>query len=444
MAWKQIPRVIFIVSSFITVLINMVWLEGGQDVMKTHPELGKEQTLAEFFNSWRRQQPDHDNSNKKLDGGNDPLSSPSSECDYRGQRVDILSVASNSRPLYYETQQRTWANHPLVRNFFVITESNDTEPACVNENLPNDKAMQVPKYCKRRHSFLQNYDNTTWFMNRVSHLYANPQWLAKKKNPAGWICAQKRFPMGLSNAVSGMYDMACEISQLVSFPSSNMFANLTCRGPQGYLERGEPFPDYLVVVDDDTYYNMDIFYSTVMLSSRRRSASPYVAAGCRIRRANNFLFPFGGYGLAFSKGSLELLSRPIDITKPPKDEWEKAAQSWLTKQNAIFERDSFTNGMSLADLIKTFVMEEPFENVENWTRGYCFHGHFLFSYFIEHYKLGMAGLDTMLDSEIVHRSGTPKITNQCLNEYSNCSSSSSLVCHYQTPQDMERLDSEHK
>ena len=325
------------------------------------------------------------------------------EYQFNGKTVDILSVASNSRPSYYQTQRRTWAAHPLIRNFFYITEDDDAEPACVERTLTRKQAMAVPKYCSSRY---MNSQNTTWFMQRIVHLYAKSAWLAKKSNPEGWLCAQKRFPMGLSKVVTG------------------------------YAARKESLPDYLIVVDDDTYYNMDAFFSTIM--SNRDSTTPYVAAGCRIVRKKNVMFPFGGFGLTFSKGSLERLSRPIDLRIDPSDDFEKAAHFMLKERNAIYEMDSFQNGKNLAHLIRHFVMQESFENVKDWTRGFCFHGHFLLSYFITYYKLSNKGLEAVLGSDLVHKSGDPVFKNICLNAYSNCNATS-FACHYQKPHDMERL-----
>ena len=51
--------------------------------------------------------------------------------------VDIMSVGSNLRRSYLEAQQRTWASHPTVRNFFPITEDDDYDPYCA-ANMTRD------------------------------------------------------------------------------------------------------------------------------------------------------------------------------------------------------------------------------------------------------------------------------------------------------------------
>jgi hypothetical protein len=84
-------------------------------------------------------------------------------------------------------------------------------------------------------------------MQRFVHFYAREAWLMKKPNPVGWLCAQKRFPIGLARTVLG------------------------------YAKRGEEsLPDYLFVVDDDTCYNMDTYFSSIVKD--RESSEPFVAS----------------------------------------------------------------------------------------------------------------------------------------------------------------------
>ena len=70
-----------------------------------------------------------------------------------GKVVDILSVASNKRPDYVRTQRNTWANHPLVRNFFNVTEDLDNGQGAHRSchKLPIHKVLKVPKFCRERY-----------------------------------------------------------------------------------------------------------------------------------------------------------------------------------------------------------------------------------------------------------------------------------------------------
>lgn len=206
-----------------------------------------------------------------------------------------------------------------------------------------------------------------------------------------------------------------------------------------YKEKNEPLPSFLVLVDDDTYYNIDEL-SAQFLSMQDQSL-PGVTAGCRVNHggiAKGVVFPFGGFGLIFTKGTLERLSQPITCNgggDRNMSVWEKSVCSDALANNLIGEKELFRNGMSLSELIEAYVNTEKFVDHKKWTRGFCFHGHWFFSYFVQIYHLSSSEMmDALLGSEI---SGG-KYTGLCNNNYEHCNSSS-VVCHYQTPDDMERL-----
>ncbi len=334
---------------------------------------------------------------------------------YEEKIVDVLSVASNQRPDYVQTQRNTWARHPLVRNFFNVTEDLDGGDSCLR--IPETEVLKVSRWCRKRYlSPDPSSKEFSWVMQRFVQYYARKAWLMTKPNPAGWLCAQKRFPVG--------------------------FARIAL----GYVERGESLPDYLLVVDDDTVYNMDIYYKEVVKS--RESSDPFVSAGCRITngkdKESGIVFPFGGFGLTFSKGSIERLLLPLSKYNALRnDKWQNASLAAI-QQNLIFEREAFRDGMNLAEMMEKFAMAEPFHNISGWTRGFCFHGHWTLAIFTQLYGLHSEYfMDTLQDSEVTLRSSKrgPKYTNLCRNEYKNCKPTE-LVCHYQTPIDMARLVSE--
>lgn len=337
---------------------------------------------------------------------------------YEGKTVDILSVASNKRPEYVKTQRSTWAAHPLVRNFFNVTEDIDGDvvggKSC--QSLSLKRVLQVPTWCRNRYLSQDSTDpDFSWVMQRFIHYYARKAWLQSKPNPAGWLCAQKRFPIGVARVV------------------------------MSYAERGESLPDYLVVVDDDTYYNMDTYYSEIV--QNRDSSDPFVGAGCRVTNGQNkesgIVFPFGGFGLTFSKGSIQRLLQPLSKSNAmTNDEWQNSTLATID-QNLIVEGETFRDGMNLAEMMEKFALAEPFQNVSRWTRGYCFHGHWMLAIFTQLYELhSEVYMDAIQDSQIKLKSSKkgPRYTNLCKNEYLHCKPSD-LACHYQTPHDMERLAS---
>jgi hypothetical protein len=317
--------------------------------------------------------------------------------------LDILSVASTTRMDYVEAQRRTWGAHPRIRNFFHVTEDDDVEPQC-SQQLTNQDVFDISRACRKPGK------DTSWIVRRFSNFYASTKWLQKKPSPTGWLCAQKRFPTGLAKVL------------------------------RTYKETNEALPSFLVLVDDDTYYNIDEL-SAQFLSMQDQSL-PGVTAGCRVSHggiAKGVVFPFGGFGLIFTKGTLERLSQPITCHGGGGDRhmsgWETSVCSEALANNLIGEKEVFRNGMSLSELIEAYVKTEKFVDHKNWTRGFCFHGDWFFSYFVQIYHLSSSDMmETMLGSEI---SGG-KYTGLCNNNYEHCNSSS-VVCHYQTPDDMERL-----
>lgn len=337
--------------------------------------------------------------------------------EYKGYVVDVLSVASNTRLNYMETQRNTWAKHPLIRNFFNVTEDIDgSMMMSCQQRMSTSLVSAVPKWCRKRYLSIRSSDSQdfSWLMQRFVQFYAAKAWLMAKPNPAGWLCAQKRFPIGLATIVLG------------------------------YVERGESLPDYLLIVDDDTFYNMDVFYN-VVIASQNSSDHPFVGAGCRVTNGHSkekgIVFPFGGFGLTFSKGSLERLLRPISIhNNLAEDVWQNSTLAAINN-NLIFERAVFEDGMNLAEMMKKFALGEPFHNTAAWTRGYCFHGHWLLAIFTQLYGLhSETFMEAIQNSEITLRptDPAPLYTNNCKNEYENCQPTD-LACHYQTPLDMQRL-----
>eukprot|EP00429_Kryptoperidinium_foliaceum_P011228 CAMPEP_0176003704 /NCGR_PEP_ID=MMETSP0120_2-20121206/1313_1 /TAXON_ID=160619 /ORGANISM="Kryptoperidinium foliaceum, Strain CCMP 1326" /LENGTH=410 /DNA_ID=CAMNT_0017336359 /DNA_START=106 /DNA_END=1338 /DNA_ORIENTATION=- len=316
--------------------------------------------------------------------------------------VDVLTMASNERLEYMDTQKATWAHHPSVRNFFNVTEDL-VEDSSACQQLQLDSVIAVTKFCHR-----PPY-KPSWLMNRFLKYYARESWIKTKSNPAGWLCAQKRFPLGLANTILG------------------------------YSSRGEALPDYLLMVDDDTYYNLDLFHDTLI---HRNPLEPFVGAGCRVTNGrpdaeDMVVFPFGGFGLTFSKGTLERFLQPIRADCG--SEWQELVLSKIQK-NLIGERDLFRDGMNLAELMQRLALMEPYQNVSGWTRGYCFHGDWIMAIFTQLYRLHSEYyMETLMDSEItVNEDAQVQRTGSCGNLRGNCTRSD-LVCHYQRPEDMRRF-----
>ena len=366
--------------------------------------------------------------------------------------------------------------------------------------------MQTSRWCKTKWSdMVKPYKGgfgATWVQQRFSHYYAGIPWLRSKSNPNAWLCAQKRFPTGLSKVLLQIYDTYRDESS----PEEESFLT--------------KLPDYLLVVDDDTYYDMDIFHYEMTQTLQNDPNLPYVATGCRVTNGKDqekgIVFSYGGFGLVFSKGSIERLLRPINCNSWRKKSqylqqqtlvpissrikvwekdpalatvttttdgsgsgsaddflrntttydhlWEDAACDTVLNAHLIKEYPLFQNGMSTIELMYAVTESQPFSQISNWTTGYCFHGHWVLAYFNQHYRISMpftlnkrgkrvpvdptskyGVLETLQYSEITSFNGKQVTTGLCANgrekELPLCPPQS-LVCHYQTPS-MMKLIHEH-
>lgn len=171
--------------------------------------------------------------------------------------VDILSVASIDRPDLIEAQQRTFASHTSVRNFFVATELDDADPEC-HKHLTWEHVVNISNFCRERRKGLSD------LFRYMRGQYARVQWLEKKTNPRGWMCAQSRPYSGLIKAFNH------------------------------YRDHDQELPHYFIIMDDDTYYNMELFQENFEIQNH---SVPSIIAGCLVRlpiHQVNFTFPFGG------------------------------------------------------------------------------------------------------------------------------------------------------
>jgi hypothetical protein len=265
--------------------------------------------------------------------------------------VDILSVGSVSRLDLLDAQRRTMGSHATVRNFFNATELDDADDPDCSRVLTWEHVKKISHFCRRKRPEHPVYR----YMTRV--LFAREQWLEKKANPAGWMCAQKRPYHGLAKV-------------------ARHYAS------RRHAEAG--LPDWLIIADDDTYYNLELFHRTF----RSRNASDLeVAVGCLVRQpvhTVNLTFPYGGFGSVLSGGSLAKLLRPIEC--PPASADGEATCDRL-RDNIVGELEYFRNGMSLVDLIHAYVSAERYRDVDRWTAGYCMHSDWVLGYFVNFYNV---------------------------------------------------------
>jgi ribosomal protein L17 len=304
--------------------------------------------------------------------------------------VDILSIGSKSRMDYIESQQKTFASHPTVRNFFYATEQVDADPEC-STKLTDVGVLGISNYCHKK-----SWPSNQTLMDGITGHFMTPDFIFKKENPVGWLCAQGR-------PIHGLFKVQAH-----------------------YKETGQRLPDVLVLMDDDSLYNMDLLEQRFSI---RPAGQTLAVAGCRVdfgiinkatKERTEFSYYHGGFGLAMSRQTLELLMNPIDCSFPQSKEVCR-----LLEQNRIGEYDEFSNGMSMIDLIQEYVANSKFTARGKWTHGYCMHSDVMVSYMFD------------LLSNVYPEARLQKL-RQCWNTKESCNGAAA-ACHYVTPEIMKRV-----
>ena len=303
--------------------------------------------------------------------------------------IDILSIGSQERPELLTAQKESWASHRSVRHFYNATEIDDADPECHQYLTPHD-VYNISVFCKHRR------DDLHPLRYYLQNFFANVPWLKSKSNPVGWMCAQRR-------PLHGLYKVLTDYSIRMSSSTSNekeKANNTRSTAADNVL------PDYLILLDDDTYFNIEKFQQMLVSDQAALNAkqyqyqhqhqrqqtvssdlSPRVFAGCLVRypiHIQNFTFPFGGYGTIFNRASLERLLRPMHC---PQDT-EFCTQ---LEENIWGEKNLFQNGMTLIELMQAFVSNMPFRDKARglWkgTDGFCAHSDWMVGYFVNFYNI---------------------------------------------------------
>jgi len=346
--------------------------------------------------------------------------------------VDILSIGSIERTDMLEAQRETFGRHIIVRNFFNFTEVDDADPACAKKLTPRDAAA-ISRWCKQP----GRWDAKKQFvMNYWQGPYASARWLAKKQNPQGWLCAQTR-------PAQAYYDTV-----------------------RKYQSNEMETPDYLVVMDDDTYMNMDIFqdYFTRNDDDRRdlysNSSIPMAIAGCMVRspvRDIHLTIPFGGYGMILSKGYIQRTITPIhcnDLNSAASDAdiADTALCRVIRDVSPLKEAALFSDGMTIAELVYVYATNQPYPEYKKWKVGFCLHSDWMWGVITNFYNISRHNvannphfhnipqerMEAYFGSELYAGNLKQGGRGNCDHQRSYCHSLSP-VCHYTSPEQMHRL-----
>jgi hypothetical protein len=256
-------------------------------------------------------------------------------------------------------------------------------------------------------------------MKYLRTCYAKADWLMKKPNPAGWMCAQRRPVHGFAKAIDF------------------------------YRSHNETLPDFIIIMDDDSYYDME----KVSKYMKEQSGASLAIAGCMVRSPIyliNFTFPFGGWGLTFSKQTLENFMRRIRCRSEAQVDDFLESTCKALRANQIGERYVFRKGISLSDLMQAFVSWQPFTEFKNWTYGFCFHSDWIWGYFTNFYPVSIHDTNPFFrdvpharlmgyNGSVLYGGAKQRrfLANrkQCNHDREHCDAKAH-ICHYQTPERM--------
>jgi hypothetical protein len=362
---------------------------------------------------------------------------------------DVISIGSLSKPDLQDAQERTFGSHSVIRNWYRLNELNDTDATCFSELSSENVAMIISK-CKT--SFSNNDDDgDTTSISEISRKIRlrvfNP------RNHTGWMCAQKR-------PIDGLYKVLQKYQSLDNHDATDTMLSL---------------PNYLVIVDDDTYMNMK--YLMDALPQQYPSHESFIITGCRMTHPKRiqFTFPYGGFGTILSQRAIENLMRPIHCPdynaqqhQPPTNFFLNATQNdlfetmacWRLKQNLFGEQRFFEDGMSVLDLMYAYSSGLLFTKVNEWKNGidFCFHSDHALGYFLGFYHVAVTDTKwASIASELKNNAkkkmsnylndhlrkaftytGLPGTFNGCRNRRKGCTDDAPF-CHYMDPVQMQHM-----
>ena len=358
--------------------------------------------------------------------------------------IDAASIGSANASAMTQAQLETWGRQ--VRYFFGATESDDVDRNCMDNMISIEMVFNVISVC--RESKLSRSELAIL----PRQFFATQKWIGSKANPMGWLCAQQRFP-SMIGKIGRFYQRELAKAKQAGFKS------------QGVL------PDFLLIQDDDTYFNMNMLHRDVF--SQVNPTTPFASTGCLVHYPIlmlNFSFPYGGYGTILSQGAILRMIRPIycngttaEESSHPKSNnkkigwWDYSNDPVFVnnacmrlEKNSFGEQSAFRNGMSVSDLMRAHAADNPYRDYQKWkstTAGYCYHSDWILGYYINYYNLGSPPNDEPkeilpyfnMDKSLGYIYGTKKPTGNCRYESENCPTTAH-VCHRQNPETMTRLD----
>lgn len=287
---------------------------------------------------------------------------------------DVISIGCQKRSDLLQSQRQTFGSHPNVRTFYAMTEDVDTDVCQLDKGM----LFNISDFCNSL-----NTSKYPMLAETAKAFFMKHQFISNRPDPAAWLCAQKR-PVDSLKAVLHEYE-----------------------------SEGVPLPHYLIIVDDDTYVNMDLVIPTLIRQFLH--TEPHVIAGCRYRMTNlNIVsFPYGGMGTILTSRAVYNLLQPVDC-RQQHDELTQAVCKRVSENNAG-EQSSFQNGMSVMDLMYHYSHRFRYDQFAEWddVGSVCLHSDIMMGYWINLYPLTLPAND----SEYLEPSPTRRISRYNGAEY---------------------------
>ena len=161
--------------------------------------------------------------------------------------VDVVSIGSMSRLDYLTAQVETWASHRSTRHFWGFSEAQDFNQECAFSFSPSE----LEEYVTGCQDILRTFENQDDDLLKTffSNFYGATEG-GIRSGDAGWICAQRR----LGRTFGWLHSQ--------------------------YAEGVTVIPDYLVLVDDDTYMDMEEVLKLLKGKEDEREGGAFGMSGC--------------------------------------------------------------------------------------------------------------------------------------------------------------------
>lgn len=296
--------------------------------------------------------------------------------------IDIVSIGSKTRFEHLKAQASTWVSHPYVRSFWGFTEKQGHNETC--DSMTDEEITSHVDSC------VAGFDETAGHIQEfITEGYTLIE-DGRRRRDAGWICAQRR----VGRALGWLKHVA-------------------------YKDHDQDsLPDLLLIVDDDTYIDLNIIEEKTGEFKAIADGSVEVLGSCLFEESGFIKWPFsyGGFGTFFSKASIQQLIRPIHCENTDENEGDQDVCKSI-QLGRLGESKLFHEGMSIAELFHDYSSLKMF----------CLHSDWLLGYIARYY----------LFSDV-----------KGIEQYPTCGNVNSVnmtchvgmeACHHQTPETMEFL-----